>query len=367
MSGHIKELYIGAYKSIHDLHLRDLGQINILTGNNNCGKTSILELLATIGFEGYTRAWTLGTRIQNGSLFVRNIGQFFEGFYDLFPLGGEELKIHYDYLDDKEKISNVVMRGEVKELQLSSKEIDIINGRVRAERMDGENDEAELEQVVGLFVEVEKNGEVVMQDTIFSVQNRLSYPLVRRNAPIYISPIERVGNTRYLDEIMHSSLLYSRLVEILKKFDEHIVGINAVRPFGEGSSIDFVILRNDIEAGLPLKSYGDGMQKAVLLLSAIVQARGGILLIDEFETGIHTSGMDELFKVVLETAIEMDVQVFLTSHSDEAIRKVLRLPENLQEKMMLYTLYKYEGKNLVRPMSAKEAVHVQDTMGLELR
>ena len=65
--------------------------------------------------------------------------------------------------------------------------------------------------------------------------------------------------------------------------------------------------------------------------------------------------------------MEQNIQVFMTSHSKEAIGKVLRLSEELQQHINLYTLYKYEGKNYVRRMSCEKAIHAQENLGLELR
>ena len=65
--------------------------------------------------------------------------------------------------------------------------------------------------------------------------------------------------------------------------------------------------------------------------------------------------------------MEQNIQVFMTSHSKEAIGKVLRLNEELQQHINLYTLYKYEGENYIRRMNCKEAIHAQENLGLELR
>ena len=45
MAEHIRELFIHDYKGIHELKLQHLNSINILTGDNNSGKTSVLEVL----------------------------------------------------------------------------------------------------------------------------------------------------------------------------------------------------------------------------------------------------------------------------------------------------------------------------------
>lgn len=45
MAIHIKDFDIQEYRGIKNLTLKNLNSINILTGNNNSGKTSILEIL----------------------------------------------------------------------------------------------------------------------------------------------------------------------------------------------------------------------------------------------------------------------------------------------------------------------------------
>ncbi len=41
----ISSIDIKTFRGIKDLKLEELAQINILTGDNNCGKTSILEVI----------------------------------------------------------------------------------------------------------------------------------------------------------------------------------------------------------------------------------------------------------------------------------------------------------------------------------
>lgn len=77
--------------------------------------------------------------------------------------------------------------------------------------------------------------------------------------------------------------------------------------------------------------------------------------------------MDSIFSWLLTSALKLDVQVFLTSHSKEAIEKVLKSNPELQPHINLYTLYDYEGKNYIRMMNCQEAIHAQENLGLELR
>ena len=82
MSIHLKEFTIHDYKGIHELKLSSLNSINILTGDNNCGKTSVLELLSTVENPQCTDSWILCTRMQN--IPSRN-RLYYNGFYHDLP------------------------------------------------------------------------------------------------------------------------------------------------------------------------------------------------------------------------------------------------------------------------------------------
>lgn len=102
-------------------------------------------------------------------------------------------------------------------------------------------------------------------------------------------------------------------------------------------------------------------------MSAVIAAKDGILLLDEFKTAIHTSAMNKTFKWIIESCKKLNVQVFMTSHSKEAIDKVLKCSTECIDDMAVYTLYKDSEGTSVRRLDGKMAIEVQDEMGLELR
>ena len=56
------------------------------------------------------------------------------------------------------------------------------------------------------------------------------------------------------------------------------------------------------------------------LALALANSRGGLLLIDEAENGIHHTVQYEFWKLVLQTAQANDVQVLATTHSWDCVR-----------------------------------------------
>ena len=61
-----------------------------------------------------------------------------------------------------------------------------------------------------------------------------------------------------------------------------------------------------------------------MLLNKLFDATDSILLIDEIETGLHKKYYDTLFPVVFALAGKLNVQLFIATHSIEAIDAILR-------------------------------------------
>ena len=75
---------------------------------------------------------------------------------------------------------------------------------------------------------------------------------------------------------------------------------------------------------IPVQLLGEGFNRMLTLALSMNEARGGLLLVDEIENGLHHSVQQEVFSVLLDLARLFDVQVFATTHSDECIRAAHR-------------------------------------------
>jgi AAA domain, putative AbiEii toxin, Type IV TA system len=70
---------------------------------------------------------------------------------------------------------------------------------------------------------------------------------------------------------------------------------------------------------IPLRSMGDGLTKLFHIAIAVASASKGVLLIDEFENGLHWSVQEKLWIAIAKAAREFGVQVFSTTHSRDCI------------------------------------------------
>ncbi len=100
----------------------------------------------------------------------------------------------------------------------------------------------------------------------------------------------------------------------------------------------------DIDEPLPIRSLGDGMQRMLGIALALVNAKNGLLLIDEIENGLHYSVQLDLWRLIFELARRLNVQVFATSHSWDCIESFQKASqENEKEAGVLIRLESKKG------------------------
>jgi hypothetical protein len=75
---------------------------------------------------------------------------------------------------------------------------------------------------------------------------------------------------------------------------------------------------------IALRSMGDGMVRMFNLALALVNCKGGILLVDEIENGLHYSVHGDLWRFLIHSARVLNIQVFATTHSWDCIEAFQR-------------------------------------------
>lgn len=366
MSGLIKNMDIKSYRGISSLKLKDIQKINILTGDNNSGKTSVLEVLKTFGQPDIIDSWIEVSR--SGG--IRRDISVYEGIDDLFDVNSKEKKVQYS-INTETGCAQVEIAGVDSKKEISQKEYQFAIGYDFVSMNEKENEER-LILIDKIDFEIKIDDVITDSGEILEGQRKRRVSLKKGEEGyfkkvVYISPFEHIEGNIFLKDVLNNPELYEEMLEVLKEFDAGIISINYDEGATPGRSGVYKILSKKNNKALPLNMYGDGMKKAILLMSAVIKAKDGILLLDEFETAIHTSAMDKVFGWILNACLKLNVQVFMTSHSMEAIEKVLSCSEELQKHMAIYTLYKDENGNTARRMSAQDALRLKNQMGLELR
>ncbi len=135
--------------------------------------------------------------------------------------------------------------------------------------------------------------------------------------------IPSFGHLRYdlLKNIVDNTEYKKLVIDILRQFDDSIADICYTKA-DDGSYLESIITKNGVN--MPFSVYGDGIKKILYILNKLVDAADSILMIDEIETGLHKKYYDTLFPVVFALANKLNVQLFIATHSIEAIDAILR-------------------------------------------
>lgn len=135
--------------------------------------------------------------------------------------------------------------------------------------------------------------------------------------------IPSFGHLRYdlLKNIVDNTEYKKLVIDILRQFDDSIADICYTKA-DDGSYVESIITKNGVN--MPFSVYGDGIKKILYILNKLVDAADSILMIDEIETGLHKKYYDTLFPVVFALANKLNVQLFIATHSIEAIDAILR-------------------------------------------
>lgn len=161
----------------------------------------------------------------------------------------------------------------------------------------------------------------------------------------------------------------SDIVYNLTKVVPDITGVNLVGFSERLPSGPFVIAKIKDQPPIPLRSLGDGLYRAFGITLALVNSRNGFLLIDEFETGLHHSVQTEIWRMILQTAKRLNVQVFATTHSWDCVEAFQEASsENEDEEAILIRLQrKRDGSGVIATLYDKESMDVVTRQGIEVR
>ena len=114
-----------------------------------------------------------------------------------------------------------------------------------------------------------------------------------------------------------------------------------------------------------LSTMGDGINRILTIILAMLNCKGGTLLLDEFETGLHYSVQDELWKIIFMLAEELDIQVFVTTHSNDCVNSFARV--NAKNEGMVIRLEERRGNVISVSYTNNEELIFATTNNIEIR
>ena len=80
-----------------------------------------------------------------------------------------------------------------------------------------------------------------------------------------------------------------------------------------------IVRSSQFDSPVPLRTFGDGVNRLFGIVLSLCNAKNGVLLVDEFENGLHHSVQASIWSTIFRLASDLNVQVFATSHSEDCV------------------------------------------------
>lgn len=119
---------------------------------------------------------------------------------------------------------------------------------------------------------------------------------------------------------------------------------------------------------IALKTLGEGVTRIFQILLALVNCKDGTLLIDEFENGLHWSVQPKLWEMIFTLAEQLDIQVFVTTHSRDCVEAFHYVWQQKEETQgSFYRLYDHPKKGIIATSYPREILADTLETGGEMR
>lgn len=334
----LTSLEMSEYRGFGHYRVAGLARVNLLVGRNNCGKTSILEaahLLASgadpevLSQIAERRGEVLaGTPVRHGNRVERILTPTCAHFFH-----GHDFALSSGFLicsdgDGGRRSTHVAVLREI------DRTPDQEPGKPTGDRSTGPslaiiNKPEEPKQ--DIIIPVTEEGALLRSPT--ARPGRLARAASEDGSPVVFIAPDSLMPTSMSD--MWNEVVRERresavigAMRILEPGLEDVFFLSGDAAYSSGGPAGVLVAFRGAQRRVPLGSQGEGMRRMLSLALALIQARGGMLLIDEIDTGLHYSIMGDMWRLVVEAAQRSEVQVFATTHSLDCVRGLAWLCDN---------------------------------------
>jgi hypothetical protein len=380
----LENIHFHQFRGIRDLRLDNLGQINLLVGINNSGKTSVLEGLSIYCHPLDLREWlrVARQREQENRFSQISLLDSIQWLFPKFSSSGD--------IDDKYETGKLLIDGSgsysVKRLQASYEVIEGLRISERKRRRslvqegDIENEIPEIHKGIDLHLEIYTDSnqlnlldpsptfvqdfQLWEDDFIgkFPSSNRLN---LRASIVTPSSHRSEANQLRLLSEASFRNFK-ADVISLLQQVDPQIVDLEILVPQDSLTSRPNAYIQHEKFGLAPLSTFGDGIRRLLHIALKLASVRGGILLIDELEVTIHTEALQDFFKWLVRWCKQLDVQLFATTHSLEAVDALLDVTES-ESDLVLHRLEPKETHTRVVRHDWNRLKLLREELGQEVR
>ncbi len=341
VSKHLKYFKVENFKRFGLFEMEDIGQFNLIVGDNNIGKTTILEsltfnenkieLLANLTFILMVRKLIEEPDYQNKFKNLDYINEFF-----INKLGNKkEIIYYYEYYGDHNLNLNCIKITSKEVSQLPPKEIEELNQKHPIFLDD-------VFKYVAIFNH-NNNEQILPSDSLnFLMRNSDKYcPYI----PINLG-YDKHLTLLYSENIQNSKILKQELISDLKLMIPDITDIELTSSLIK-NQINIAIRFENIDKLMPLSFLGEGAVKLFRILVEVIICKNNRIMIDEIDTGIYFDRFKDFWKILLNAAKRSNTQIFATTHNVECMNyfnAALKESPEFKQNSRIYTLQELPSK-----------------------
>jgi AAA domain, putative AbiEii toxin, Type IV TA system len=377
---HINDFTIGTFRGLRDLKIENLGQVNLFVGNNNSGKTSVLEAFSLFCDPLNWRRWyDIGSQRElpntlSTSPIDRLIWLFPSETLDNHNLSSESTRILLSALGNApikqisasyEKFTAMIKSSpppadnlrlediiEEREIAAESLRINVSGLPKPIQPTLFEGGEATFQQTL-TFSDFRPLSSSSKRQSGFSLPSQIVNPFSHRTS----------GLTSQLWSEVVEANLKTETIDLLQFFDPAIQDVDFISPTERRSLIS---IKHEKLGRAPLHTFGDGLRRVFTLAATIPRVRGGLLLIDELETAIHTKALEKTFDWLVKACTRNNIQLLATTHSLEALDAILEASRE-QADFVVYRLQQGEGQTTAKRFDKEMTIQLREELGMEMR
>jgi len=293
-------------RAVTELEVDNLGRVNLFVGQNNCGKTTLLE--AFFFLIGATNPrLPINANIFRGLGFLRN--EWWDTFFHNLD-SSMNIIISGSISNTKEERKLVIRPIIEKQVTAESVSPDMVSINVNG----GDSKPAFMPDGLELLYTSSKDPTAKIQSRIVLKGDQLLTEGTRESSirGVFVGPSTKFDWKPRFSSIQRKKKI-NELVSSLKEIDPSILDIRLN---------DVGILEADVglPSLIPVNLLGGGVINFLSVALAMLDSKDGIVLIDEIENGLHYSTLHKLWKVIFNWSQDLNVQVFVSSHSNECIK-----------------------------------------------
>jgi ABC-type cobalamin/Fe3+-siderophores transport system ATPase subunit len=340
----LKTFKVRNFRLLEALEIHNLRRVNLLVGQNNSGKSSFLEAIELYAKQGEPKTLLklLNQRQEDwlGGYFVPDPEDSLRYLFSNWELPkpgkfgiilGEinsDDQLHFKFMAYHTQKSPEGLRqrsySDLENLEIHAP-LDVGVGVVLAVEKGN--------QIIPLLDTNEQRKTIIRHSRFFRFVKELSESKIKlQSVSTKNMSIQKLAA---LWDLMSLTQLEDEVIQGLRLIDERVSGITFVEYVGQNNSkksarIPLVKLEG-ISKRLPLKAMGDGIYRLFQILVALVNAENGILLIDEFENGLHWTVQAKVWEAIFKLSHRLNVQVFATTHSRDCVESFQEIWEQHQD------------------------------------